>query len=32
MQAYCVKCRAKREIKNSRAVTKKHSNFAVLGD
>ena len=31
MEAYCVKCRAKREIKNPRAVTMKNGRSATRG-
>jgi hypothetical protein len=31
MQGYCVKCRAKREIKNARAVTLKNGRPATQG-
>ncbi len=31
MQAYCVKCRAKREIKNPRAITMKNGRPATQG-
>ena len=31
MQAYCVKCRAKREIKNQTAVTMKNGKPATQG-
>lgn len=31
MEAYCVKCRAKREIKNARAVTMKNGKPATRG-
>ncbi len=32
MQAYCVKCRAKREIKNPKAVTLKNKRPATQGE
>ena len=31
MQAYCVKCRAKREIKDAKAVTLKNRRPAIQG-
>jgi len=31
LEAYCVKCRAKREIKNARAVTMKNGKPATRG-
>ena len=31
MQAYCVKCRAKREMKNSKAITMKNGKPATQG-
>lgn len=31
MQAYCVKCRAKREMKNSKAITMKNGRPATQG-
>jgi len=31
MQGYCVKCRAKREIKNGRAITMKNGKPATQG-
>lgn len=31
MEAYCVKCRAKREIKNPRAITMKNGKPATRG-
>jgi NAD-dependent SIR2 family protein deacetylase len=31
MQAYCVKCKAKKEIKNPRAVTMKNKKPATTG-
>ena len=31
MQAYCVKCRAKREMKNARAITMKNGKPATQG-
>ncbi len=31
MQAYCVKCRAKREIKNAKAITMKNGKPATQG-
>lgn len=31
VQAYCVKCRAKREIKNPQEVTMKNGKRAVTG-
>jgi len=31
MQAYCMKCRAKREIKNPKAVTLKNKRPATQG-
>ena len=31
MQAYCVKCRAKREIKNAKTITMKNGRPATKG-
>ena len=31
MQAYCVKCKAKREIKNAKAITMKNGKPATQG-
>ena len=31
MEAYCVKCRAKREIQNARAITMKNGRPATQG-
>jgi hypothetical protein len=31
MQAYCVKCRAKREMKNAKAITMKNGKPATQG-
>jgi hypothetical protein len=31
MQGYCVKCRAKREIRNARAITMKNGKPATQG-
>jgi hypothetical protein len=31
MEAYCLKCRAKREIKDPQAVTMKNGNAATSG-
>jgi Zn finger protein HypA/HybF involved in hydrogenase expression len=31
MQGYCVKCRAKREIRNGRAITMKNGKLATQG-
>jgi len=31
MQAYCVKCRAKREMRNARAITMKNGRPASQG-
>jgi Zn finger protein HypA/HybF involved in hydrogenase expression len=31
MQGYCVKCRAKREIRNGRAITMKNGKPATQG-
>jgi Zn finger protein HypA/HybF involved in hydrogenase expression len=31
MQAYCVKCRAKREIKSAKAITMKNGKAATQG-
>ncbi len=31
MQAYCVKCRAKREMRNARAITMKNGRPATQG-
>jgi len=31
MQAYCMKCRAKREMKNARSVTMKNGRLATEG-
>jgi hypothetical protein len=31
MQAYCVKCRAKREIKNAKSITMKNGKPATQG-
>ena len=31
MQAYCVKCHAKREMKNTRAITMKNGKSATQG-
>jgi len=31
MQAYCMKCRAKREIKNAKAITMKNGRPATQG-
>jgi RNase P subunit RPR2 len=31
MEAYCVKCRAKREIQNARAITMKNGKPATQG-
>jgi len=31
MQGYCVKCRAKREIRNARAITMKNGKLATQG-
>ena len=31
MEAYCVKCRAKREIKNAKAITMKNGKPATQG-
>jgi len=31
MQAYCVKCRAKREMRNTRAITMKNGRPATQG-
>ena len=31
MEAYCMKCRAKREIKNPKAVTLKNGRQAIRG-
>jgi len=32
MEAYCMKCRAKREIKNAQAVTLKNGRPATQGE
>ncbi len=32
MEAYCMKCRAKREIKNSKAITMKNGRPATRGE
>jgi hypothetical protein len=31
MQAYCVKCRAKRQMRNARAITMKNGRSATQG-
>ena len=31
MQAYCVKCRAKREMRNARPITMKNGRLATQG-
>lgn len=32
MQAYCMKCRAKREIRNAKAITMKNGRPATQGE
>ena len=32
MEAYCMKCRAKREIKNPKSITMKNSRPATQGE
>ena len=31
MQAYCIKCRAKRELKNPKAITMKNGKPSIQG-